>query len=152
MKRIIVAALLALILVLTLPVAALAANNTDFVYDEAGLLSGSEERALSRQLQTISETYKAQIVVATVDSVEDGDVDTFVNLVYDGMGFGYGENHDGVLLLVCMNPREYRILSNGFAADAISNSSASSALQAYSRSVCMERPLAVAETSIRSVG
>jgi uncharacterized protein len=35
------------------------------------------------------------------------------------MGFGYGENRDGVLLLVCMDPREYRILSNGFAGVAI---------------------------------
>jgi uncharacterized protein len=35
------------------------------------------------------------------------------------MGFGYGADHDGVLLLVCMDPREYRILSNGYAGVAI---------------------------------
>ena len=35
------------------------------------------------------------------------------------MGFGYGENHEGVLLLVSMDPREYRILSNGYAGEAI---------------------------------
>lgn len=35
------------------------------------------------------------------------------------MGFGYGADHDGVLLLVCMDPREYRILSNGHAGVAI---------------------------------
>ena len=122
MKRKIVTAFLALILVLTLPVTVLAANNTAFVYDEANLLSRAEENGLSQQLQSISEAYKAQIVVVTVDSVENGDVDTYVELVYDGMGFGYGANHDGVLLLVCMDPREYRILSNGFAADAISGS------------------------------
>ena len=32
---------------------------------------------------------------------------------------GYGERRDGVLLLVCMDDREYRILSNGYAGEAI---------------------------------
>jgi len=35
------------------------------------------------------------------------------------MNMGCGKNRDGVLLLVCMDPREYRILSNGYAGDAI---------------------------------
>ena len=36
-----------------------------------------------------------------------------------GMDMGHGENRDGVLLLVCMDSREYRILSKGFAGEAI---------------------------------
>ena len=35
------------------------------------------------------------------------------------MNFGIGENRDGVLLLVSMDPRQYRILSNGYAGSAI---------------------------------
>ena len=35
------------------------------------------------------------------------------------MNMGRGENRDGVLLLVCMESREYRILSNGYAGEAI---------------------------------
>jgi uncharacterized protein len=46
----------------------------------------------------------------------DGSIDTFVEDVYD---MGCGENRDGVLLLVCMESREYRILSNGYAGEAI---------------------------------
>lgn len=89
------------------------------VFDEANLLNDSEEAALSEKLMDISYTYHAQIIVATISSMDGGDIDSYLHFVYDSMGFGYGENRDGVLLLVCMDPREYRILSNGFAGVAI---------------------------------
>ena len=89
------------------------------LYDEADLLTDSEEAALMGKLAAVSTRYEAQIVVVTIASMDGGNIDTYVDYVYDSMGFGYGENHDGVLILVCMDPREYRILSNGFAGVAI---------------------------------
>ena len=91
------------------------------VFDEADLLSDGEEMTLSSRLEEISHACNAQIVIATIASMNGGDVDTYVDYVYDTMGFGYGENRDGVLLLVCMDPREYRILSNGYPGTAIGN-------------------------------
>ena len=90
-----------------------------FLYDEADLLTDGEEAVLTGKLQSISSTYQAQIVVCTIDSMDGADIDRYLDYLYDTMGFGYGENKDGVLLLVCMDPREYRILSNGFAGVAI---------------------------------
>ena len=90
-----------------------------FLYDEADLLNDAEEASLEKKLADISGTYNAQIVVCTIASMDGGDIDRFDDYLYDTMGFGYGENLDGVLLLVCMDPREYRILSNGFAGVAI---------------------------------
>ena len=90
-----------------------------FVFDEAELLNDSEELALEEKLADLSNKHDAQIVVCTIESMDGGDIDEFLGYLYDEMGFGYGENHDGVLLLVCMDPREYRILSNGFAGEAI---------------------------------
>ena len=98
---------------------AAAKENEEFLYDEADLLTDSEETALVDKLTEVSHATNAQIVVATMASMDGGDIDSFVDYLYDSMGFGYGENHDGVLLLVCMNPREYRILSNGYAGTAI---------------------------------
>ena len=89
------------------------------VFDNADLLSDEEELALTEKLSGISGTYNAQIVVCTINSIDGGDIDEFLEYIYDYMEFGYGENRDGVLLLVCMDPREYRILSNGFAGVAI---------------------------------
>lgn len=89
------------------------------VFDDADLLSDEEELALEEKLADLSNKHHAQIVVCTIESMDGGDIDEFLGFLYDEMEFGYGDNHDGVLLLVCMDPREYRILSNGFAGEAI---------------------------------
>ena len=94
-------------------------ENEQFLYDEADLLTDSEEATLVEKLKEVSHACNAQLVVVTIASMDGGNIDVFVDDLYDSMGFGYGENHDGVLLLVCMDPREYRILSNGYAGTAI---------------------------------
>jgi len=101
------------------PVVGKSEAEKDFLYDEADLLTDGEEAVLTGKLQSISNTYQAQLVVCTIASMDGADIDRYLDFLYDTMGFGYGENHDGVLLLVCMDPREYRILSNGFAGVAI---------------------------------
>lgn len=90
-----------------------------FLYDDADLLTDEQEAELVKKLTEVSHATNAQVVIATMASMDGGDIDSFVDYLYDSMGFGYGENHDGVLLLVCMDPREYRILSNGYAGTAI---------------------------------
>ena len=120
MTRKITTLILALLLCVSLAVSVSAAGETAVLYDEANLLSAAEEAQLNAKLLEVSQTYNAHIIVATIPSMGGGDIDQYVEHVYDSMNFGYGQNHDGVFLLVCMDPREYRILSNGFAADAIS--------------------------------
>lgn len=104
---------------LTLPVAA-QASEADLLMDEADLLTDSREATLLERLTRLSETYQVQLAVVTLSYVDYWDMDLFTERVYDEMDYGYGTNHDGVLLLICMDPREYRILTNGKAADAIS--------------------------------
>ena len=99
--------------------AAPAISGEALLYDEADLLTDSQEAALNQKLAEVSHSYNAQVVIATMASMDGADIDDFVEYLYDTMGFGYGETKDGVLLLVCMDPREYRILSNGFAGVAI---------------------------------
>lgn len=93
---------------------------TDTVYDGADILTDEEEVLLTQKLLAVSSTYDAQVVVYTVSSVA-GDIDWYTEQLFDSMGFGYGEGHDGVLLMVCMNPRQYRILSNGSVNNAIAD-------------------------------
>ena len=121
MKRKISFALLVLLLCLALPFGASAAGE-QLVFDEADLLTASKELVLEGRLAEVSRNYEAQILVCTIPYLEGGDVDSYVDIVYDSNHFGYGENRDGVLLLVCMNPRQYRILSNGYAGVAINSS------------------------------
>ena len=98
-----------------------AVSNAGFLYDEADLLTQAEEAALEEKLAAISGTYNAQIVVYTVPSVAGGMVERYIDVLYDTMDFGYGVNRDGVLLLVCMNPRQFWNIGNGFAGIAIGN-------------------------------
>ena len=117
MKRKLLTMLLVVMLCVSLTISAFAASGAD-IYDEADLLSSAEETQIAEKLSKIGEQFDAQIVIMTVPT-SDGSIDTFVEDVYDGMNMGCGENRDGVLLLVCMDSREYRILSNGYAGEAI---------------------------------
>ena len=119
MKRRLFSLTLALALCLMLALTVYAAPSGDLVMDQAGLLTESEADALNTRLQQISSTYNAQVVVATVSVLESGDVDYFIEYIYDTMELGYGPSRDGVLLVVCMDPRQYRILTNGMADEAI---------------------------------
>lgn len=122
MKKKWIAIFLGWVLLVTavLPVAANAEANTDlFVIDDADLLTNGEEAKLAGVLMDYSQSNQAQLVIVTVSDAV-GDVDTYVEYVYDSMEFGYGVERDGVLLLLCMAEREYRILSNGYAGTAIS--------------------------------
>ena len=117
MKRKLLSMLFVVVLCLSLAVSAFAASGAD-IYDEADLLSTQEETQLAEKLSEIGEEFDAQIVVMTVTSTS-GNIDAYIEDKFDSMNMGYGENRDGVLLLVCMESREYRILSNGFAGAAI---------------------------------
>ena len=119
MTRKIICLFLSLLLCSAVTVFAFEAEKSDFLYDDADLLTEAEETILIEKLSSVSAQYQAQIVIATMSSLDSGNIDDFVDYLYDSMGFGYGENRDGVLLLVCMDPREYRILSNGYAGVAI---------------------------------
>ena len=118
MKHRILIALLVLLLVAGMSVCAFAQEA--LVVDNAGLLTEQQERELQERLQEISDKYDAQMIVYTVSSSDGWNMDRLVNYLYDSNNWGYGKDRDGVLLLVCMNPREYRILSNGYAGKAIS--------------------------------
>ena len=120
MRKRILSMLLALLLY-TGMIISVCAEET-LVFDQADLLSASEESELSGKLREISKTYQTQIVVATVAAVDDGDVEQYLNRMYDELGLGYSQSHDGALLLVCMDPRECRILCNGIAHRAIGSS------------------------------
>ena len=117
MKRKLLTMLLVVMLCVSLTISASAESGAD-IYDEADLLSSAEETQIAEKLSKIGEQFDAQIVIMTVPT-SDGSIDTFVEDVYDSMNMGYGENRNGVLLLVCMDSREYRILSNGYAGEAI---------------------------------
>jgi uncharacterized protein len=120
MTKKILSVILVLILCLSLPIVVSGEEYSRiFVEDGALLLTDSKELELTQRLEQISQKYGAQVMVITTNNVYGGNIDAYVEHVYDSNLYGYGEDRAGVLLLVSMDLREYRILSNGFAGDAI---------------------------------
>ncbi len=110
---------LALIVGMTVSVSAAEQGSETFVYDGANLLTSGEESELDAQLEKLSHQNNVHMVVCTVNNTDGMSINYYINSFYDTMELGYGESHDGILLLVSMSSREYRILSNGAAADVI---------------------------------
>lgn len=121
MKKRVLTLLFALFICLGSTVSVFANEDKTRLYDDADILLMAEEIYLSDKLDQVSEEYKVDIIIVTVETIGMYSSDTYIENVYDSNNFGYGDNKDGVLLLLAMQEREYRILSNGFAADAISS-------------------------------
>ena len=117
MKRLI-SLFLALILCTMLSVSVSAAQMPRLV-DGADLLTDSEEADLLAQLDGASDDLQADIVIVTLESCGGYSADEVINAFYDQYEYGYGISRDGVMLLLSMAERDYRIVCNGFAADAI---------------------------------
>lgn len=119
MKRKALALLFVVLLCVSMTLPVFADTIPAQIVDDADLLSSDEERELTEKLQQVSQKNELQIYIITVENVPNDDVDAYVEYIYDSEDLGEGANRDGVLLLVCMGLREYRILSNGYAGTAI---------------------------------
>ena len=93
------------------------AEDALFVLDWADLLTDEEETVLNAHLAEISEKNSANIIVASVDSTEGADVQSFADDLYDA-GLSYfgllDGTEDGALLLVAMNERKWAISTAGY--------------------------------------
>ena len=123
MKKSLRILLLALVLCLALlPMAAAAQSGGAVLRDDADLLSANEEAALLKQMEAVTQKHGAAIIIVTVTSFDGSSSKSFANNLYDTNHYGIGANRDGVMLVLSIEDREFWILSNGFAGNAISNS------------------------------
>lgn len=89
--------------------------------DNADLLNDSEETALLKKLDEISERQKMDVVVVTVESIGGKTREAYADDFYDYNGYGYGADHDGVLLLVSMENRDWHITTTGYGITAFTD-------------------------------
>lgn len=88
---------------------------TPKVYDMAKLFTKIELEELEKRAVEVSEQYKLDIVIVTIDENGGKTSREFADDFYDINGFGYGENGDGILLLINMEDREAYISTCGIA-------------------------------------
>lgn len=87
----------------------------DLLVDEAGLLDGEEAASLLETLEEISERQQLEVAVVTVNDIGYKTPTEFADDFYDYNGYGYGENDDGILLLLNMGERDWAITTYGSA-------------------------------------
>lgn len=119
MKRIWILLLAALLLVPMLAFADADSSERQkpLLVDEEGLLTEAEQIALEEELERISTEQKCDIVIVIPKTLGSKTATEYADDFYDDNGYGCGETKDGILLLVCMEERDWATSTAGRAQD-----------------------------------
>ena len=83
------------------------------VYDQANLLSASEEATLQTKIDELVSTYQMDVGIVLSNSMDGKTSRAYADDFYDGNGFGIGEDYSGLLMLINMEDREVYISTCG---------------------------------------
>ena len=92
---------------------ALAADPTQYIYDEIDLLTEEQWSTLQAKAKEISDRYQFGVYIIIVDDYRDygskeaegiWDVATYI---WNSEGLGYGSGHEGSMLMISMDDRDY---------------------------------------------
>ena len=80
----------------------------DPVMDQARMLSPEAKRHLDRKLRSLRNRRGPQIVIYTVESLNNQAIEDYAVRVFENWKLGQGGKDDGLLLLVSMQDRQFR--------------------------------------------
>lgn len=87
------------------------------VFDRANVLSDRDEMMLEQEIASIQAQYQFDVVILTEQSIGGQAVYDYSESFYERGNFGYGEDHDGIMLLLVtgggVGNRDYDICSTG---------------------------------------
>lgn len=132
-KRMILFLMVALLLsCLVLPVTGEQAQ-TNYVMDEAGLLTASEQKYLENRAAEISENSRIGVYIVILSDYRDDsnttNFESFAMDFYDDHNLGWGEDNAGIMLLLSMAERDYDLDVNSIRARGIFTESALDSLE-----------------------
>ena len=85
----------------------------DRLVDNAGLLTPSQAANLKELLDTVSETYKFDLVIVTEEDIGSAKPMDYADDFFDYNGYGFGENYDGCIFLQVTRSRDYWFSTSG---------------------------------------
>lgn len=97
------------------------ADEYERLQDMAGLLTDDEAAYLTDMLNEISVRQEMEVVIATTDALYGKSVAEYADDLYDECHFGYGEDRDGLLLLISMEDRDWYISTCGYGITAFTD-------------------------------
>ena len=112
MKKNLIYLLLAVSMIFTVILPVSASDNRP-VLDEPDLLTDSEESALISKLENIGEQNRMEVVIAAFETIGEYSAMEYADDFYDRNGCGYGDNRDGLILIVVMDTSDWWISTCG---------------------------------------
>lgn len=79
-----------------------------------GLLDEQDAQTLNEKLDEISHRQNLDVTAALVQSLDGYSTEDYADQLYENCRFGYGEDQDGVLLLVSLEERDWYIYTFGY--------------------------------------
>lgn len=98
-----------------------AERRLDYVVDNAGVLTAEELASLNAAAAAVSEQYKCDVAYILVPDTDGRDTENFTFDFYEANGYGYGSNDDGVMLLIDVVNRQFRCITHGYGAYAVTD-------------------------------
>lgn len=83
------------------------------IVDNAGLLTEQEIADLEDRAQQLAQRYKMDVVIVTVNSLEEKSSEQYADDCFDFNGYGIGDDFSGVLLLLSLEYRDWAISTCG---------------------------------------
>ena len=91
------------------------------VIDYAGVIPQQEEDKLVEQFDEIANRQKVDIVICFTNSLDGKRNSDYAEALYEKHNYGYGENKDGIMLLVSFENRDWYIATRGYAIQAFTD-------------------------------
>jgi uncharacterized protein len=82
---------------------------TGRVVDQANVMTPESRSELETKLKDLEDKSSIQLVVATVKSLQGGDIETYANELFRNWKLGEAQKNNGVLLLIAPNEHKVRI-------------------------------------------
>lgn len=133
MNKKIISILFAFILCLCMTLPAFAVESSDAadavgfadeysrVLDYAGVIPQEDDDKLVEQYDEIANRQKVDIVVCFTNGLDGMTTSDYAEDLYEKNNYGYGENKDGIMLLVSFENRDWYIATRGYAIQAFTD-------------------------------
>ena len=121
MKRRLLCLCAAALLLLAAAAPAFAGGDSVYIYDLVGRLSAEEGRALQERAAALTQRYQCGLYVVIVPdySAYGRNPDAAAESLYRDNAFGYGYDSSGVMLMLSMDDRDYRVYHYGYGTYAV---------------------------------
>lgn len=90
--------------------------SNDYIWDKAGILADEDQIALILQINDVMKTHNCGIYIITISSASNSgyiDASDAAQKMYSELKLGVGSDHNGVLLLISTEERQFSVVSFG---------------------------------------